>query len=146
MHSVRSDEVSYIVFRSERCWRNSEDCNEPRLRRSRYAAKSRCCAGSRDRNFRFEREVERAENRHYYDRIEDQSSARRRFESAANNAIGAAKSRQNTADFKGPHYARNEFDGAICGPAVIAKPCNSKPKPFFSVPMNGIRFAPRRRR
>jgi hypothetical protein len=53
------------------------------------------------------------------------------FETARNNAFGIAKSRQNPANFKAPHYVRNEFGVSLGGPIVIPKLYNGKDKSFF---------------
>jgi hypothetical protein len=53
------------------------------------------------------------------------------FETARNNALGIAKSRQDLADFSAPHYVRNEFGASLGGPIVLPKLYNGKDKSFF---------------
>jgi hypothetical protein len=53
------------------------------------------------------------------------------FETARNNAIGIAKNRNNLANFKAPHYVRNEFGASAGGPIVIPHVYHGKDKSFW---------------
>src|SRR5713101_6355507 len=53
------------------------------------------------------------------------------FETARNNAIGIAKTRQNPSDFAAPHLVRNEFGASVGGPIMIPKLYDGKNKSFF---------------
>jgi len=53
------------------------------------------------------------------------------FETARNNAIGIAKSRQNAPNFAAPHLVRNEFGASIGGPIFLPKLYDGKNKSFF---------------
>jgi hypothetical protein len=55
------------------------------------------------------------------------------FETARNNGIGIAKARQDPANFKAPHYVRNEFGVSGGGPIIIPKLYNGRDKSFFFV-------------
>lgn len=53
------------------------------------------------------------------------------FETARNNAIGIAKSRQDLANFVAPEYIRNEFGASAGGPLLIPHVYNGKDKTFW---------------
>lgn len=52
------------------------------------------------------------------------------FETARNNAIGIAKSRQDPPNFSAPHLVRNEFGASLGGPIVLPH-YNGRDKSFF---------------
>ena len=53
------------------------------------------------------------------------------FETARNNYIGIAKSRQDPSDLKAPHLVRNEFGGSVGGPIFLPKLYDGHNKSFF---------------
>lgn len=53
------------------------------------------------------------------------------FETARNNAIGIAKSRQDPADFVAPEYIRNEFGASAGGPVIIPHLYDGRNKTFW---------------
>ncbi len=53
------------------------------------------------------------------------------FETARNNAIGVAKSRQNPSDYVAPHLVRNEFGASVGGPIILPHVYHGKDKSFW---------------
>lgn len=53
------------------------------------------------------------------------------FETARNNAIGIAKSRQDPSDFAAPEYIRNEFGASAGGPFIIPHVYDGRNKTFW---------------
>lgn len=53
------------------------------------------------------------------------------FETARNNAIGAAKARQDATDLVAPHLVRNEFGANAGGPIVLPHVYHGKDKSFW---------------
>jgi hypothetical protein len=53
------------------------------------------------------------------------------FETARNNALGLARSRNDLSNFVAPHYVRNEFGVSAGGPIVIPRLYNGKNKSFW---------------
>jgi hypothetical protein len=53
------------------------------------------------------------------------------FETARNNAIGVAKSRQNASNYSAPHLVRNEFGASAGGPIVLPHVYHGKDKSFW---------------
>ena len=53
------------------------------------------------------------------------------FETARNNAIGIAKSRQDPSNFAAPHYVRNEFGASAGGPIVLPHIYDGKNRSFW---------------
>lgn len=53
------------------------------------------------------------------------------FETARNNALGIAKSRQDPSNFAAPHYVRNEFGLSAGGPIVLPHVYHGKDKSFW---------------
>ena len=53
------------------------------------------------------------------------------FETARNNDLGVAKSRQDAANFSAPHLVRNEFGASVGGPVTIPHVYHGKNRTFF---------------
>jgi Carboxypeptidase regulatory-like domain len=53
------------------------------------------------------------------------------FETARNNAIGIAKSRQDPSNYSAPHYVRNEFGASAGGPVILPHIYHGKDKTFW---------------
>src|SRR6202044_1322419 len=53
------------------------------------------------------------------------------FETARNNAIGIAKSRQNPSNYSAPHLVRNEFGASAGGPIILPHVYHGKDKSFW---------------
>ncbi|MGD0479090.1 MAG: carboxypeptidase-like regulatory domain-containing protein [Terracidiphilus sp.] len=53
------------------------------------------------------------------------------FETARNNAIGIAKSRQNPSSYSAPHLVRNEFGFSAGGPIILPHIYHGKDKSFW---------------